>query len=107
MAEKTRKVEVRMSEDEHEYLMAKAKKAGLNASTFIRLAVANVKIYEYPPVDVPRLIREVRRVGNNINQILVIARTNGLLNVSEIEKALEDNRAVEKMISSAYERPWQ
>ena len=106
MSRRIKKIEVRMSENEYDFLIEKVHKSGLSISTFIRMAVADVCIHEAPHVDVPQLIREVRRVGNNINQILVIARTRGLLNVSELEKALEENRSVEKMIASAYERPW-
>ena len=46
MSRNKRKVEVRMSEDEYEYLMSKVKKSGLNISAFIRLAMANVKVCE-------------------------------------------------------------
>ena len=106
MPRRTKKVEVRLSGSEYDRLMEKVNKSGLSASAFVRMAVAGVEIREAPSADVPQLIREVRRVGNNINQILVLARTRGLLNVSELEKALEDNRAVEKIIASAYERPW-
>ena len=106
MPRRTKKVEVRLSVGEYNRLMEKVNKSGLSASAFIRMAVVGVEIREAPSADVPQLIREVRRVGNNINQILVLARTRGLLNVSELEKALEDNRAVEKIIASAYERPW-
>ena len=69
MSRKTRKVEVRLSVSEHNSLMEKVNRSGLSASAFIRLAVAGVPIHEAPSVDVPQLIREVRRVGNNINQI--------------------------------------
>ena len=55
-----------------------------------------------PPDDVPVLIREVRRVGYNIDQLLKIANAKGLLDVPQLRKALADNRAVEKMIMEAY-----
>lgn len=48
------------------------------------------------------IIREVRRVGNNINQILLIANTRGLLDVPELRKAILELREVEKKIVSSY-----
>ena len=48
------------------------------------------------------LIREVRRVGYNIDQLLKIANAKGLLDVPQLRKALADNRAVEKMIMETY-----
>jgi hypothetical protein len=51
------------------------------------------------------LIREVRRVGHNIDQILKIANSQGLIDVPQLHKALEDNRTVEKVIVKAYTMP--
>ena len=66
------------------------------------MAVAGQEVHEAPSVDVPILIREVRRVGSNIDQILKIANGKGLLEVPDLRKALEENRTVEKMIANAY-----
>lgn len=66
------------------------------------MAVAGQKVIEAPSADVPVLIREVRRVGYNIDQILKIANAGGLLQVPDLKKALDENRAVEKMIANAY-----
>ena len=51
------------------------------------------------------LIREVRRVGYNIDQLLMIARSKNWLSVKELEKALESNRAAEKLIVDTYTTP--
>ena len=88
-------------------LTKKAKKAGLSAGAFVRMAIAEKEIMEAPPVDLPMLIREVRRVGSNINQLLVIANTRGYPESAMIRKAFEENRAVEKLIGDAYRIPWQ
>ena len=43
-------------------------------------------------------IREVRRVGYNIDQLLKLANAKGLLDVPQLRKALADNCVAEKMI---------
>ena len=53
-------------------------------------------------VDVPLLIREVRRVGYNIDQILMIARAQGLVDVPQLQKAMAENRALVKKITNEY-----
>ena len=63
------------------------------------------EVREAPPADVPVLIQEVRRVGNNLNQVMKRANALGLLDVPQLRKALEDNRAVEKLIADAYTVP--
>ena len=60
---------------------------------------------EAPPADVPVLIREVRRVGASLNQIMKRANAVGLLDVPQLRKALEDNRTVEKLIVDIYTTP--
>lgn len=60
------------------------------------------EIKEAPSADVPILIREVRRVGYNIDQLLKIANSQGLVDVPQLRKALEENRAAVKQIIKAY-----
>ena len=102
MAKRNCRFEVRLTKDEYYDLTKKARRAGLTTGAFVRLAVAGQEIHEAPGADVPVLIREVRRVGNNIDQILKIANSRGLLEVPALRKALEENRKVEKMIAGAY-----
>ncbi len=99
---KSCRFEVLLSKDELQNLHENADRAGLTPSAYVRLAVAGQRVKEAPSVDVPVLIREVRRVGSNIDQILKIANAKGLVEVPELRRALEENRKVEKMISDAY-----
>ena len=102
MPKRSSRFEVRLTKDEYYDLTKKARKAGLSVGAFVRLAVAGQTIMEAPSVDVPVLIREVRRVGSNIDQILKIANSRNLVEVPELRRALEENRKIEQMISSAY-----
>ena len=102
MAKRNCRFEVRLTKDEYYELTKKARKAGLTTGAFVRMAVAGQKVVEAPSADVPVLIREVRRVGHNIDQILKIANAGGLLQVPDLRKALDELRTVEKQISSAY-----
>ena len=106
MAVRNCRFEMRLTKDEYYDLTKKARKAGMTTASFVRMAVAGKDVMEAPSADVPLLIREVRRVGSNINQILKIASSRGVMDVTELHKALADNRAVEKMISEAYGTEW-
>ena len=102
MAIRNCRLGVRLTKNEYSEITKKARKAGLTVGALVRLAVEGQPIMEAPPVDVPILIREVRRVGSNIDQILKIANAKGIVEVPELRRALEENRKVEKMISDAY-----
>ena len=99
------RLEVRFTKDELFDLTKKARKAHLSMGGFVRRAVSDLEVKEAPPADVPKLIFEVRRVGSNIDQILKTANAKGLLDVPQLRKALEENRAVEKLIVEAYTQP--
>ena len=44
------------------------------------------------------MIRELRRVGSNINQVLKKANAAGLLDVPMLRKSLDDYKKTEKML---------
>lgn len=97
--------ELRLSKDELTDLTKKARKARLSNAGFIRRAIRDLEVKEAPAADVPYLLNEVRRVGYNINQILKIANAQGLVDVPQLRKALEENRRVMKEITEAYAMP--
>lgn len=107
MAARTCRMELRMTKDEYDVLKEKAGRAGLSLSAFVRKAVAGKEIAESPPADVPTLIREVRRVGFNINQILRAINGKGFLDEPELRRALEMNRSLELLISNSYGASWR
>ena len=96
---------LRFTKGELDDLTKKARKTGLSREGYCRRILNGAVVKENPPADVPMLIREVRRVGYNIDQLLLIARTKNWLSVKELEKALESNRRAEKLIVDTYTTP--
>ena len=94
--------ELRLSRNELSDLTKKARKARLTNAGFIRRAIRDQEVKEAPPVDVPILIHEVRRVGYNIDQVLKIARAQDLVDVPQLRKALEENRELVRQITNIY-----
>ena len=102
---RTLEMKIRFTRGELDDLTKKSRKAGLSREGYCRRILNGAVVKENPPADVPMLIREVRRVGYNIDQILKLANAKGLLDVPQLRKALEDNRAVEKLIADTYTTP--
>ena len=102
---RTLEMKIRFTKAELDALTKKSRKAGLSREGYCRRILNCSEVKENPPADVPMLIREVRRVGYNIDQILKRANTIGLLDVPQLRKALDDNRAVEKLIVETYTTP--
>ena len=102
MKKRIQEIKIRFSPDELAALNEQVKKAGISREQFCRNAIQGVAIRENPPADLHKLIWEIRRVGNNIDQILMIANARGLLDVPQLRKAMADLRDAEKMIADAY-----
>ena len=91
-----------LNDREFEAFEEKAKRSSRSREAFIRKAIQEVQIKELPPADLHKLIWEIRRVGNNIDQILMIANSKGILNIPDLRKAIDDLRETEKLIVSQY-----
>ena len=91
-----------LNDREFEAFEEKAKRSSRSREAFIRRAIQEVQIKELPPADLHKLIWEIRRVGNNIDQILMIANSKGMLNIPDLRKAIDDLREAEKLIVSQY-----
>ena len=91
-----------LNEEEYLKFTELAKETGLSRSQLFRYIILGFVPVQAPPADYKTLIRELRAVGNNLNQILVIARTNGILNVPDLRKAISDLREVEMLMREAF-----
>ena len=102
MRKRNHRIVFYLNDAEFETLESKVKQTSLSREGFIRNLIKDVPIQEKPPADIHKLIWEVRRVGNNIDRILMIATARGLLDVPQLRKAMADLRDAEKMIADAY-----
>ena len=105
MRNRNHRVEIYFTKNELETQTKKVRRSGLSREGFCRRVLNGTEVKEAPPTDVPVLIREVRRVGNTLNQIMKRANALGLMDVPQLRKALDENRVVEKLIVDAYTTP--
>jgi len=93
---------LRFTKSEMDILTKKARKANMSREGYCRRILNGSEVKEAPDADVVQLIREIRRSGSNINQILKIANVRGLLDVPLLRKALEENHAAVQKVIDAY-----
>lgn len=98
MRKRNCRFEVCFTKDELSELTRKARKARMSNGGFIRHAICGVEIREAPPEDFHGLMREVKRVGSNIDQLLKLAYSKGFMDAPAIRKALEELNTTEKML---------
>lgn len=95
-------VKVYFNNQEKKKLDLLCRQTGLKPSLVIRYLVLGYEPPEAPHVKYDDLIYQLRCIGNNINQILRIARMNGILNPAELEKHLSELKDVEQEMHDAF-----
>ena len=96
-------MKIRFTVEELNALTEKARKTGCSREGFCRDVLNGAEVKEAPPAEYYELIREVRRTGYNINQLLKSANARGLLDAPLLRKSLEENRAAERMLWQAFQ----
>lgn len=73
----------RISESDNRLLTENAKACGLSKSAYLRKLLRGSKPKALPPVDYLKVIKELKRIGNNLNQIAYIANSTGTIDGQE------------------------
>lgn len=102
MRTRYKRVVVYLTEDEFNYLTEVCCKTKISKTNLFRFLLLGYTPPEGPPANYGELIYQLRSLGNNINQILRIARTNGILNPVELEKHLSELRTIEEKMHSVF-----
>ena len=71
------KIQIWLNRREVEALKRKAKKCKLSQAAYVRFLITGYLPRESPSLEYYSLIRELRAIGNNINQIATVANTTG------------------------------
>lgn len=94
---------LRFTKSEMDALTKKARKTNLSREGYCRTVLNGAEVKTAPPAEYYDLIREVKRTGSNIDQLLKLANSKGLLDVPAIRKALEQNHAAEQMLWDTFQ----
>ena len=91
-------IHFRVTQSEYDVIKSKVEKSGLSMSEFARKTFLDKKIVSAPPADFPALIREVKRIGGNLNQLVRKLNTLGISHSLELEKCENEIRETERML---------
>ncbi|MGC4019972.1 MAG: plasmid mobilization relaxosome protein MobC [Muricomes sp.] len=86
----------RLNRKEAEGLDKKVKKSGLNREAYLRQLIDGVVPRDAPPPDYYAMMRELHKIGNNLNQI---AQKAHILNVIDVQRYDKEMRQFEKIVA--------
>ena len=90
MRTRTHYAMVRLNDAEHAKFKKAVARAGISQEAFLRQLIAGYAPREKPPPDYFAMMEELRRVGNNLNQIARVAHAIGKLDT----KGYDENAAL-------------
>ena len=105
MRKRNKEIKVRFTEKELEELDAKVAKTYLSRENYIRAVLAGYEIMEAPDVDARELIKQVLKVGNNLNYLMFLAQCQNFIDVPELRKVTNAIWECHRAIMKAYTPP--
>ena len=105
MRKRNNRIVFYLNDEELAALMDKVQKAKLPREKFIRITLSNKRITELPPIDYGRLLFEMRRTGQNLHRLLVIATANHFFEAADIHSCLDELKNVERKIHKSFFAP--
>ena len=76
----------RVTEEEAAEIRRKAAVAGMNISRFLRTSAVKSQVVLYNTADVFGLRSEIKKIGNNINQIAMVVNSNRSVYLSDVRE---------------------
>lgn len=76
----------RATEEEASEIRRKSAAAGMNISRFLRTSAVKSQVVLYNTADVFGLRSEIKKIGNNINQIAMVVNSNRSVYLSDVRE---------------------
>ncbi len=79
MLKRKHQVLFRLNDTEYKVLKRNVKRSGLNREEYIRSALSNVTFKELPSLEFYDILKNLRQINNNLNQIAIKANAYGFI----------------------------
>lgn len=104
MNKRSKGILVRFTEDERNSIKKKAQEAGYNAEAYCREMLLKGRVSPRPPADFQDFTMALRRLGNNLNQVVALAHAKGILDVLRLNKLIDQLWDLEQYIRDYFRR---
>lgn len=102
MRKRNRRVEFRLTEEEYQHFREKTDSTRYSLGEFLRRAVDGVEITEAPPANYYILIREVKRLGANINNMMLMLNVTHSVDLERLRTTLWEVHETTNMLWSVF-----
>lgn len=100
---RTHRVEVAMNDQEYEKFLSSVHDCGLSQQAYLLLLIKDRVPQPLPSDDFQEVIRQLRKIGNNLNQLTVIAHKTGSIDVMKYKEDIKSlNNAIVEIREQVY-----
>lgn len=92
------RIDLRVTPSEYKIIKKNMEESGLSKSEYIRRAVLGETIVSAPPADFILLIREVKKVGNDLNEVTRKLNAQDKVHKLELEKCSNEISETVRML---------
>ena len=93
---------LRLSKDEFDLVTELAKTTTLSREEFIRQALRDATIRASPPAEYGEIVRELRRIGSNVHQILLKSRTLGFIDEPMLRESVNSIQRMDQVFTDSF-----
>lgn len=95
--EKTKQIHIRLTPEEYDRLIKAAADSKISTSEYLRLGIGGYREPHKTPEELKKLIYDLNKIGVNLNQLVVIARTKHY-DTKQIESCLNELNETRELI---------
>ena len=93
---------LRLSKDEFDRVTKLAQATVLSREAFIREALRGTTIRERPPAEYGEIVRELRRIGSNVHQLLIKARTLEFVDEIMLQETVDAIHRMDRVFTGSF-----
>ena len=102
MRKRNNRIHIYLTDAELETLTQKQRLAGLPREAFCRKVLNDAEVKQGPSLEIAMLLKELNKIGVNINQIAAKANAIGFIDVTDLKVELERLDSIEQLIIDAF-----
>ena len=91
----------RLNEQEAEAFRARVKRSGLTQESYLRQVISGEMPRDAPPPDYYAMMKELHRIGNNLNQIAQKAHVLNVIDVQRYDRDMREFKETVRLITEA------
>lgn len=99
---KSKEIKVRMTPEEFDFVTRCAAATKHSREEYVRQVLSGATIRASPPAEYAQILRELRRIGSNVDQILVKSRALGFVDIPMLREAVDSIRKMDAVFTDSF-----